>query len=36
MAASQSRNELAAILESGDVARSVLDNTYRPTLVEFY
>ncbi|WP_435335840.1 HpcH/HpaI aldolase family protein [Haloarchaeobius sp. TZWWS8] len=29
-------NDLAATLESGDVALGLLDNTYSPTLVEFY
>jgi 2-dehydro-3-deoxyglucarate aldolase len=34
--ASQPANDLAAILDDGDVALGVLDNTYSPTLVEFY
>lgn len=36
MKASQPANDLAAILDGGDVALGILDNTYSPTLVEFY
>ncbi|EMA70753.1 HpcH/HpaI aldolase [Halorubrum aidingense JCM 13560] len=36
MNASQPANELAATLDDGAVALGVLDNTYSPTLVEFY
>ena len=36
MQASQPPNDLAATLNDGDVALGVLDNTYSPTLVEFY
>ena len=36
MASSSTTNELAAALDGGDVALGVLDNTYSPTLVEFY
>jgi 2-dehydro-3-deoxyglucarate aldolase len=36
MAASLPTNDLAATFENGDIALSVLDNTYSPTLVEFY
>jgi 2-dehydro-3-deoxyglucarate aldolase len=36
MAPSQPTNELAATVERGDVALGILDNTYSPTLVEFY
>ncbi|WP_123621950.1 HpcH/HpaI aldolase/citrate lyase family protein [Halorubrum sp. CSM-61] len=36
MTASQPPNDLAATLDDGDVALGVLDNTYSPTLVEFY
>ena len=36
MQASQPVNDLAATLDDGDVALGVLDNTYSPTLVEFY
>jgi 2-dehydro-3-deoxyglucarate aldolase len=36
MEASQPTNDLAATLDDGGVALGVLDNTYSPTLVEFY
>ena len=36
MKASHPTNDLAATLDDGDVALGVLDNTYSPTLVEFY
>ncbi|MUW14682.1 aldolase [Halorubrum sp. CBA1125] len=36
MTASQPANDLAATLDEGDVALGILDNTYSPTLVEFY
>jgi 2-dehydro-3-deoxyglucarate aldolase len=36
MADPQSANDLAATLDDGDVALCVLENTYSPTLVEFY
>ncbi|GAB3699097.1 HpcH/HpaI aldolase family protein [Halorubrum pallidum] len=36
MTASQPTNDLIATLDAGDVALGVLDNTYSPTLVEFY
>lgn len=36
MANPASTNDLAATLERGDVALGLLDNTYSPTLVEFY
>jgi len=36
MKASQPANDLAATLADGDVALGILDNTYSPTLVEFY
>ncbi|GAB7009471.1 HpcH/HpaI aldolase family protein [Halorubrum trueperi] len=36
MTASQPANGLAATLDDGDVALGILDNTYSPTLVEFY
>ncbi len=36
MTASQPPNDLAATLDDGGVALGVLDNTYSPTLVEFY
>lgn len=36
MQASQPANDLAATLDDGDIALGILDNTYSPTLVEFY
>lgn len=36
MEPSQPANDLAATLDDGDVALGILDNTYSPTLVEFY
>jgi 2-dehydro-3-deoxyglucarate aldolase len=36
METSQPANDLAAILDDGDAALGILDNTYSPTLVEFY
>ena len=36
MNATQPANDLAATLDDGDIALGVLDNTYSPTLVEFY
>jgi len=36
MGSSQSRNDLAATLEAGDVALGLLDDAYSPALVEFY
>ncbi|WP_178917877.1 HpcH/HpaI aldolase/citrate lyase family protein [Natronomonas gomsonensis] len=36
MTASQPTNDLAATLDDGDIALGILDNTYSPTLVEFY
>ncbi|WP_227134663.1 HpcH/HpaI aldolase family protein [Halorubellus salinus] len=36
MTASQPANDLATTLDAGDVAFGVLDNTYSPTLVEFF
>ena len=36
MNASQPTNDLAATLDDGNVAFGILDNTYSPTLIEFY
>ncbi|WP_435075148.1 HpcH/HpaI aldolase family protein [Halorubrum sp. HHNYT27] len=36
MNASQPTNDLAATLDDGNVAFGILDNTYSPTLMEFY